>query len=261
MRVIGYIDGMNFYEASKDKRWYPAGWCNWTQTLDAYCPGGDISVRYFTTLYSGKAQERMRRQKLHLLAMEKVARAEVVYGACRERQLRCPACKARLKCTCGCDRRFTEKMTDVNIAIRLLEDTIDDLFDRAYLVSADVDLLPAVHAVMRRSRHVQIAVLLPPETEIADEFAKLEAAYPGRSVARHLDLKKMRRFPDDLPSRWGMALPAHWRESAGRRPAKPDPDTPPRRPGCPVPWFEESIGYGTKQVSKTSSPGFQPRRS
>jgi len=33
MRVLGYIDGMNFYEASKDKRWYPAGWCNWTQTL------------------------------------------------------------------------------------------------------------------------------------------------------------------------------------------------------------------------------------
>ena len=92
MRVIGYIDGMNFYEASKDKRWYLAGWCNWTQTLDAYCPGADISVRYFTTLYSGKAQERIRRQKLHLLAMEKVARAEVVYGACRERQLRCPAC-------------------------------------------------------------------------------------------------------------------------------------------------------------------------
>src|ERR1035437_4927039 len=127
MRVIGYIDGMNFYEASKDKRWYLAGWCNWTQTLDAYCPGADISVRYFTTLYSGKAQERIRRQKLHLLAMEKVARAEVVYGACREHQLRCPACKARLKCTCVCDRHFTEKMTDVNIAIRLLADTIDDL--------------------------------------------------------------------------------------------------------------------------------------
>ncbi len=28
MRVTGYIDGMNFYEASKDKKWYPAGWCN-----------------------------------------------------------------------------------------------------------------------------------------------------------------------------------------------------------------------------------------
>src|ERR1039458_8924574 len=77
MRVIGYIDGMNFYEASKDKRWYLAGWCNWTQTLDAYCPGADISVRYFTTLYSGKAQERIRRQKLHLLAMGEVIAREL----------------------------------------------------------------------------------------------------------------------------------------------------------------------------------------
>lgn len=192
--------------------------------------------------------------------MEKVARAEIVYGACRERPLRCPECKSGLKCTCGCDKRFTEKMTDVNIAVRLVGDTVDDLFDRAYLVSADVDLLPAVDAVMRRSRHAQVVVLLPPETEMAEEFTKLEVAYPGRSIARYLDLKKMRRFPDDLPSRWGMALPAHWRENAGRRPAKPDLVTAARSSGRPTPWFEESIGYGTRQMSRTGSAVSQPRR-
>ena len=53
MNVIGYIDGLNFYETSKDKDYYPAGWCNWTQTIGAYCPGADVLVRYFTTLYTG----------------------------------------------------------------------------------------------------------------------------------------------------------------------------------------------------------------
>ena len=36
--MVGYIDAMNFYEASQDQAWYPAGWCNWTQTLSMYCP-------------------------------------------------------------------------------------------------------------------------------------------------------------------------------------------------------------------------------
>lgn len=251
MRVIGYVDGMNFYEASKDKQWYPAGWCNWTQTVAAYCPGADVSVRYFTTLYTGSDQSRVRRQKLHLLAMNEVARAEIIYGSCRERPIRCPACKLGMQCRCGCDRRFIEKMTDVNIAVHLLEDAIDNLFDRAYLVSADVDLVPAIHAVLRRAPESQVVVLLPPEAVVAAEFANLERAYPRRAIARHLDLNKLRRFPDELPRQWGMRLPAHWAENAGRRPARPEPGTgPARQLGRSVPWFEESIGHGTKSTSR-----------
>src|SRR5579863_3357149 len=125
MRVVGYIDGLNFYEASKDKPWYPAGWCNWKETLSAYCPGAEVSVRYFTTLYTGGDQARVRRQKLHLLAMKEVASAEIIYGSCRERLIKCPECKSGLRCRCGCNKRFTEKMTDVNLAVRLVEDAVD----------------------------------------------------------------------------------------------------------------------------------------
>jgi hypothetical protein len=256
MRVVGYIDGMNFYEASKNKGWYPAGWCNWSQTVGAYCPGAEISIRYFTTLYAGRDQRRVDRQKLHLRAMEEIARAEIVYGSCRERPLTCPKCGSRLKCLradCGCERRLVEKMTDVNIALRLFEDAIGGLFERAYLVSADVDLMPAIHAVMRRVPKVQVVALLPPETDMADDFANLEQAYPGRSIARYLDLRKMRRFPDDLPRKWNMTLPTHWRENAGARPARPGRENASHanrdRAGRPVPWFEESLGYGTKSKS------------
>src|SRR5580692_2366571 len=144
MRVIAYIDGMNFYEASKNQPWYPAGWCNWAETIRAYCPGDVVSVRYFTSLYIGGDRKRARRQELHLLAMEQEAKAELVYGSGRWRQSRCPKCDAQW-------RRVAEKMTDVNIAVRLLEDAVDSLFDRAYLVSSDIDLVPAVHAALRRA--------------------------------------------------------------------------------------------------------------
>jgi uncharacterized LabA/DUF88 family protein len=60
-----------------------------------------------------------------------------------------------------------------NIALRIFVDAIDGLFDRAYLVSSDVDLIPAIHAVMRKAPRVQV-VVLPPETETSDDFANLE---------------------------------------------------------------------------------------
>ncbi len=202
MKVIGYIDGLNFYEASKDKRWYPAGWCNWSETVAAYCPGAEVAVRYFTSLYVGGNRERVERQKLHLRAMKEVARAEIIYGSVRERSIRQPECRSESRCQCGCNKRLVEKMTDVNIAIRLLEDAIDGLFDRAYVVSADVDLVPAIHAALRRAPDSQVVALLPPESIMAGEYAELERGYPGRSVAQHLDLGRLQRFPDDLPRRW-----------------------------------------------------------
>jgi hypothetical protein len=210
MRVIGYIDGLNFYHASKGKAWYPAGWCNWTETFSVYCPGAAVSVRYFTSRYPGGDQDSKQRQNLHLRAMSEVAKAEIIEGSIRQRVDR--------RCECGRGTRLVEKMTDVNIAIRLVEDAIDGLFDLAYVVSADVDLVPAIHAALRRSRGAQVFGLLPPESEMAEEYRRLEVFYGERSAAAYLDLAKMRRFPDDLPLRWGMTLPEHWREQAGRRP-------------------------------------------
>jgi uncharacterized LabA/DUF88 family protein len=247
MRVIAYIDGMNFYEVSKDKKWYPAGWCNWTESIAEYCPGAQVAVRYFTTLYTGRSKVRTLRQKLHILAMTEVARAEIVYGSCRERMLTCPECKSALTCRCGCKTRTVEKMTDVNIAVRLFEDAVDRVFDRAYIVSGDVDLMPGICAALRRNAQCQVVVLLPPETIVAEEFTKLETDYPRRAVARFLDLKKLSRFPDDLPRRWGMTLPPHWRQAAGRRPVAPDAQpvavTAARRR---VEWYDESVGYGSR---------------
>src|SRR5258706_9977990 len=98
MRVVGYVDGLNFYEASKARQWYPSGWCNWSETLSAYCPGAAVSICYFTTLYTGRDQHRARRQKLHLLAMKEVAGAEIIYGSCRERLMTCPGCQSELRC-------------------------------------------------------------------------------------------------------------------------------------------------------------------
>ena len=90
----------------------------------------------------------------HLRAMEEIARADIVLRGClRRTPTNLPGMRIKPKCQredCGCERRLAEKMTDVNIALRLFEDAIDGLSDRAYLVSADVDQNPG-----HRCRHAQ----------------------------------------------------------------------------------------------------------
>jgi hypothetical protein len=210
-----------------------------------------VSVRYFTSRYTGSDQKIVRRQELHLLAMGEVAKAELIEGSCRERPLTCPRCDERLRCpVCACTKRTDEKMTDVKIALRLLEDAVDGLFDRAYLVSSDVDLVPAVWAALRRAPKSQIYILLPPETVMVEEFANLKSDYPGRARSEYLDLGKMRRFPDDLPLRWNKRLPEHWRQDAGKRPDRPEEQVDRPREKRIASWAEESLGYGSKGIEK-----------
>ena len=128
--------------------------------------------------------------------MEEVAKAEIIYGSLRSRDLRCPRCHEELTCrACGCRTRYAEKMTDVKIAVQLLKDAVDSLFDRAYLVSRDADLAPAIRAALDRSNKSQIFVLLPPGMSRDEEFANVERDYLGRALCERLSSKQTDEIP------------------------------------------------------------------
>jgi uncharacterized LabA/DUF88 family protein len=219
MTVCAYVDGLNFYEASKNKWWYPYGWCDWKKTIQNYSPAENVILKYFTSEVSPRNRGATERQKLHLRAMEKIAGAEIIKGQIRQRDVLCRRCDELMACPrCNSTSKSTEKQTDVNIAVHLAEDAIDGRFDEAYLVSADLDLIPAVRVALRRNARSQIEVLFPPEGLISPDFNDLERSFPGRLRCRPLDLNRMQRFPEDLPARWGQVLPKHWRKQAGRRP-------------------------------------------
>jgi uncharacterized LabA/DUF88 family protein len=54
-------------------------------------------------------------------------------------------------------------MTDVNIAVELLQDAFDDRFDVALVVSADSNLVPPIAAVRRRFPKKKVTVAFPPD--------------------------------------------------------------------------------------------------
>lgn len=215
-KAIGYIDGLNFYENSKDQDWYPYGWCDWRATIQNYCPGSVPHVKYFTSMYAGHDGEVVRRQDLHLRAMREIAGAEIIVGHTRRRELKCQRCKTPLTChVCGASERFNEKLTDVKLALAILEDGIYRDFDRGFLVTTDVDILPAVEAVLRCNDKAIVTLLYPPVPSIAEDFHEL-ALRSKRFGCMRLDLARMQRFPETLPKGWG-TLPEHWRIGAGKR--------------------------------------------
>lgn len=106
---------------------------------------------------------------------------------------------------------FEEKVTDVNIATHLIRDAFEDRFDRAFLISADADLVPPVEAVREIGKEVVVGL------------------FPGRKRAKHLreasseirgikiNYLRGKRLPDiiDRENLPPLECPKEWRSPGG----------------------------------------------
>lgn len=98
-------------------------------------------------------------------------------------------------------------MTDVNIAVELLSDAQDNLFDTAIIVSGDSDLVGPVDAVLSRFPNKRMLVAFPPLRfskslrDTATGFIRVD-----QLMLRNSQLPKRIAKPDGhilfRPSRW-----------------------------------------------------------
>ena len=79
---------------------------------------------------------------------------EVIHGRFLEKDIKCHKCGKHFK-------THEEKQTDVNIALKILGDAIDDLYDKALIISADSDLLPVIKSVQHHAPEKEIGVMFP----------------------------------------------------------------------------------------------------
>lgn len=80
---------------------------------------------------------------------------ECVMGHFKKKSRRCPKCKHTWT-------GHEEKETDVSIGIRLVGDAYKGLYEKAYLVTRDSDLMPAVRMVRTEFPKKQIVAVAPP---------------------------------------------------------------------------------------------------
>ena len=203
-RVVGYIDGFNLFFGLRDsglRRYY---WLSPELLIQNLMkPWQTLAgVRYFSARISPSPgdPDKHLRQQTYLEAVETLAGVEAIYGHYLSKPKQCRTCGAQWQ-------QAEEKMTDVNIAVRLLADAMDDAFDTAMIVSADSDLVPPVEAVRARFPAKRIIIASPP----ARHSAKLAAA---ANVCFTIGRKRLQdsQLPDTItkPDGFVLARPASW---------------------------------------------------
>lgn len=156
-KVVVYIDGFNLYFGIKELKKKNLYWLDLkklsisllkpTQTL--------ISVKYFTsriTLPLDKAQ----RQKSFIEATETLSDVQIYYGQYISTPRTCRNCGHTYLV-------YSEKKTDVNLAVEMLIDAFNDVYDTAIVISADSDLSGSISSVLKRFPEKRIITAFPPK--------------------------------------------------------------------------------------------------
>lgn len=157
--VIAYIDGFNLYFGMKQSFGEKTLWLNLQNlVLSLLKPHQKlICVKYFTSRVRNNP-DKERRQKMYIEALETLPDFEITYG---HFQSHIETCRK-----CGHSYPYSnEKMTDVNIAVAMMEDAHKDLYDTAFLVTGDSDLVPPIKSIHKIFPHKRVFVGFPPLRE------------------------------------------------------------------------------------------------
>ena len=198
--MIAYIDGFNLYHGLRDAKLKSSRWLDLRGVCESLLKPHQklVVVRYFTSIVRNESGAK--RQNVYLDALRSRGGIEVHLGHLLPKTRTCSKCGFR-------HSTVEEKKTDVNIAVRLLEDAYDDQFDVGIVISADSDLAPPIQAVRRRFQHKTLLVAAPPKRWSSELNRVAHAAInisPG--VIRN------NRLPDPVITPFGQELraPAGW---------------------------------------------------
>lgn len=201
MRVIAYIDGFNLYFGLRDKGWRRFYWLNVKLLVQNLLKFNQqlVMTKYFTARVIG-APDKQKRQSTFIEALETLSNLKIFYGKYQLNPRECPNCGFK-------DKVPNEKMTDVNIAVEMFSDAINDEFDIALLLSADSDLVPPVKAIKNTFAQKRIVVAFPPKRSSVElENIAHACLHIGRAnFARSLFPDKVRKadgFILQRPSTW-----------------------------------------------------------
>ena len=196
-RVIAYIDGYNLYFGLLDARLQTSRWLDLRGVCTSLLkPGQQLGlVRYFTTSVRNDPAA-AKRQAIFIDALRATGGIEIDFGLFLTKAVTCRKCNTQWS-------KSEEKRTDVNIAVRLLNDAYDDRFDMALVVSGDSDLVPIVESVRERFPRKRVIVASPPKRWSTGLAQSAHAAFQVSRAA-----VRTNRLPDPVVTSDGVELRA-----------------------------------------------------
>ena len=203
-RVVVYIDGFNLYYGLRAKGWQRYYWLDLYRLSDNLLRPRQrlVAVRYFTARVSPESRDPDKpiRQSAYLEALDTLPNLCIHYGYHQVKKIICHQCGATRK-------TYEEKMTDVNIAMEVLGDAQNDVYDTAIIMSGDGDLAGPVRSVRERYPGKQTVIAFPPGRHSAGLRHAATASFTiGRNAFRDS------LFPDRIVKKDGFVLtrPSSW---------------------------------------------------
>jgi hypothetical protein len=154
-RIIAYVDGFNLYHAIDDLNRPRLKWLDLQALIMSIARSGEVvlEVNYFSAFATWRPDA----HKRHIEYVKALEHSGVscIMGHFKSKQRTCRSCGAVWT-------QHEEKETDVHIAVRIVVDACEDRYDRAIIITADSDLLPALNVVKSRFPSKQLFVAAPP---------------------------------------------------------------------------------------------------
>lgn len=166
-RIIFYFDGFNFYNGLKSKSisepfWKNFYWIDFVKFCEEFVEGGLLKkVKYFTAPSTDDLQ---RSRQSALFSANKLLNPDkfvLIDGKYQKKTLTCKKCKNDFQL-------YEEKKTDVNIALSMFIDCLDDEADTLVLISADSDQVPTILSIKAKFPNKKIKVYFPPNRNSAE---------------------------------------------------------------------------------------------
>jgi uncharacterized LabA/DUF88 family protein len=156
-------------------------------------------TKYFTSRVS-LPPDKAKRQSTYIDAIQALADTSVYFGKYQTNPHTCRKCGHVYNA-------HNEKMTDVNIAVELLQDAFRDAFDSAILISADSDLIAPIEAVKKLFPNKRVIVACPPG-RFSQNLCNASSAF--LKIGHGVIAKS--QFPDEVRTSTGFMLrrPASW---------------------------------------------------
>ena len=205
LRSALYVDGFNLYHAIKDLNEPFLKWCNLWQLGEILIPSKTeklVKVVFCTAYYPGDSQKRWRHEQ-YINALTNVG-VRCVFGHYIHERRDCRECRYSWE-------QPTEKASDLNLGLSLITDARDDVFDRAYLLTADSDQAATAKFLRDTVPKKSLITVAPPGRNFSSNIEK----YAEGRIALSRDHLERSLFPQVVLSGSG--------EKPGRRPREYDP--------------------------------------
>lgn len=160
-RVIVYVDGFNFYNGLKSKKWKKFYWLDIVGFFESFMrPHQElVAVYYFSAIplgNNGKAD----RQDLFFSANKLNPKFRLTLGKYVRKDI--PAGNGT------CVHTYEEKETDVRVAVQMIADVVGNKCDLSILVSADSDLIPPIEFIRSYKSIHKVIAYFPPNRSSFD---------------------------------------------------------------------------------------------